>query len=89
MCLGLLLAKYLTPIASYFSCCRVGIVDCVTYPFIVYSHQCQLYPYYTVGPSLMAPFRTLIVMNNMVHLQVGEGGRGTPYNTETLVTPFL
>lgn len=68
------LANYLA-VVIFFAPCRVGIVDCVTYPFIVYSHQCQLYPYYTVGVSLMAPFRTLIVMNNIVHSQVSMGGK--------------
>ena len=52
------------------------MVDCVAYPFVVFSHQCQLYPYYAASPSLLAPFRTLMVMNNIMHGQVRGGGEG-------------
>lgn len=70
---------------------RVAIVDCLTYPFIAFSHQCQFYPYYTVVPSVISPLRTLVVLNNIANAQslsaLWRGWR--PHLFLLMVKPFL
>ncbi|XP_019853220.1 PREDICTED: solute carrier family 25 member 46-like isoform X3 [Amphimedon queenslandica] len=43
--------------------------SCVTYPFTVFSRQCQAIPYYAVGPLYAAPGMTLYVMNKITSSQ--------------------
>jgi hypothetical protein len=43
--------------------------QCLTYPFIVFSRQCQAVPYYSIGSLFSAPVRSLSVMNIITHSQ--------------------
>ena len=56
--------------------CRFVIVDCVTYPHAVFSHQCQVYPYNLATPTLTTPLSSAVVLYQIAQTQVGGGGKG-------------
>ena len=47
-------------------------MDCLTYPFVVFSRQCQFYPYNITRFSVAAPFSTIVVLNHILNSQVSE-----------------
>jgi len=55
--------------------CRFAIVDCLTYPYTVFSRQCQIYPYNLATPSLAAPLSSAVVLHQIAQTQVGRGRR--------------
>ena len=46
------------------------MVDCVGYPYLVFSRQCQVYPYSSPSPSFVAPFSSIVVLHNIARVQV-------------------
>lgn len=52
--------------------CRVGVVHCLGYPYIAFSRQCQVYPYNSVRPSLLAPLSTTAVLYRIAQSQVSR-----------------
>lgn len=46
------------------------MVDCVGYPYLVFSRQCQVFPYCTPTASVIAPFSTIVVLHNIARSQV-------------------
>ena len=46
------------------------MVDCVGYPYLVFSRQCQVFPYNSPTPSLASPFSTMVVLHSIAHTQV-------------------
>ena len=56
-------------------CCSSGlIVDCLAYPYTVFSRQCQVFPYNAATLNLSAPFSTTIVMHHIAQTQVRNYG---------------
>lgn len=60
---------------------RFIMVDCVGYPYLVFSRQCQVYPYNSPTPSLASPFSTMVVLHNIAHTQVSETVSLTPFSS--------
>ena len=56
--------------------CRFVIVDCVTYPHAVFSHQCQVFPYNLATPTLTTPLSSAVVLYQIAQTQVSRGGKG-------------
>ena len=56
--------------------CRFVIVDCVTYPHAVFSHQCQVFPYNLATPTLTTPLSSAVVLYQIAQTQVSGGGKG-------------
>jgi len=50
-------------------------VDCLAYPYIVFSRQCQIYPYNLATPTLAAPLSSAVVLHQIAQTQVGRGRR--------------
>ena len=55
--------------------CRFVIVDCVTYPHAVFSHQCQVFPYNLATPTLTTPLSSAVVLYQIAQTQVSGGRR--------------
>lgn len=48
---------------------KLCIVDCLAFPYTVYCRQCQVYPYYRVSPSPLAPFRSIAALHRIARTQ--------------------
>ena len=59
------------------------MVDCVGYPYLVFSRQCQVFPYSSPSPSFVAPFSSVVVLHNIARTQV----RTHPY-THTITHQY-
>jgi hypothetical protein len=48
---------------------KIVMVDCVGYPYLVFSRQCQVFPYSTPSVSVIAPFSSIVILHNIARSQ--------------------
>lgn len=67
------------------------VVECLCYPYTVFSRQCQAFPYSQAAFSLTAPLSSALVLHNMAHNQgVGALWRGWYSHLSLLIArPFI